>query len=61
MILPQLLWRFVHHRDDPEFYRMQALDAIAWIEESGIPVGPGVRVLDLGLSLIHISEPTRPY
>ena len=48
MILPQVLWRFVHHRDDPEFYRMQALDAIAWIEESGIPVGPGIRVLDLG-------------
>jgi len=48
MILPQLLWRFVHHRDDPEFYRMQALDAIAWIEEGGIPVGPGIRVLDLG-------------
>ena len=48
MILPQLLWRFVHHRDDPEFYRMQAVDAIDWIEGSGIAVGPGTRVLDLG-------------
>lgn len=48
MILPQLLWRFVHHRDDPEFYRMQALDAIGWIEEGGVRIGPGTRVLDLG-------------
>ena len=39
MILPQLLWRFVHHRDDPEFYRMQALDAIGWIEEGGVRIG----------------------
>ena len=48
MILPQLLWRFVQHRDDPEFYRMQAVDAIGWIEEAGVAVGPGTRVLDLG-------------
>lgn len=48
MILPQLLWRFVQHRDDSEFYRMQAVDAIGWIEEAGVAVGPGTRVLDLG-------------
>jgi len=48
MILPQLLWRFAKHRDDPEFYRMQAVDAIRWIRESGVRLGAGVRVLDLG-------------
>jgi len=48
MILPRLLWRFAHHRDDAEFYRLQADDAIRWLRERGAPLGPGTRALDLG-------------
>jgi SAM-dependent methyltransferase len=48
MILHRLLWRFAHHRDDAEFYRLQADDAIRWLRDSGVRVGPGVRALDLG-------------
>ncbi len=48
MILPQLLWRFAKHRDDPVFYRMQAEDAIRWLGTQGVPVGAGVSALDLG-------------
>jgi SAM-dependent methyltransferase len=48
MILPQLLWRFLKHRDDPEFYRMQADDAIRWIKACGVPLTPETKVLDLG-------------
>ncbi len=48
MILPQLLWRFAKHRDDPVFYAMQAIDAIRWIRCSGVRLEKGVRVLDLG-------------
>ncbi len=48
MILPQLLWRFARHRDDRVFYAMQATDAIRWLRHSGVRLGGGVRVLDLG-------------
>ena len=48
MILPQLLWRFLRHRDDPVFYAMQADDALRWLDQCGVPLGPGTRVLDLG-------------
>lgn len=48
MILPKLLWRFLKHRDDPEFYRMQADDAIRWIRARGVPLNSNTRVLDLG-------------
>ena len=48
MILPRLLLRFARHGDDAVFYRMQADDAIRWLERSGVRIGPGVRVLDLG-------------
>ena len=48
MILPKLLWRFAHHRDDPEFYRIQAVDAIRWLRTKGIPRSPGCQALDLG-------------
>lgn len=48
MILPQLLWRFARHRDDPEFYRLQAEDAIRWLASRGVAIGPGLTVLDLG-------------
>jgi SAM-dependent methyltransferase len=48
MILPQLLTRFARHRDDAVFYRLQADDAIRWLETRGVRFGPGTRVLDLG-------------
>jgi len=48
MILPQLLWRFAKHRDDPVFYSMQATDAIRWLQARGVRLGAGVRALDLG-------------
>jgi SAM-dependent methyltransferase len=48
MILPQLLWRFARHRDDAEFYQLQATDAIRWLKSQGIGLGPGTAVLDLG-------------
>ena len=48
MILPQLLWRFLRHRDDPVFYEMQATDAIRWLRANGVATGPGTTALDLG-------------
>lgn len=48
MILPQLLLHFLRHRDDAVFYRMQALDAIRWLEEQGVKSGGGRTALDLG-------------
>ncbi|HRI13153.1 MAG TPA: class I SAM-dependent methyltransferase [Verrucomicrobiota bacterium] len=48
MILPQLLWRFLRHRDDAEFYRLQAVDAIRWLRARGISFGPSIAALDLG-------------
>ena len=48
MILHRLLWRFARHRDDPVFYAMQATDAIRWLREQGVAMGPGTRALDLG-------------
>ena len=48
MILHKLLARFLKHGDDPEFYLLQARDAIRWLEESGVALGPQVRALDLG-------------
>lgn len=48
MILPQLIWRFARHRDDEEFYRIQARDAIRWMVQCGTPLGADTSVLDLG-------------
>lgn len=48
MILHRLIGRFLRHRDDPEFYRLQAVDAIRWMRQQGVTFGSGVRVLDLG-------------
>ena len=48
MILPQLLWRFARHRDDAEFYRLQAVDAIRWLRQRGVPFNSGFTALDLG-------------
>jgi len=34
--------------DDPTFYSFQAEDAIRWIEQCGISLGPKTHALDLG-------------
>jgi SAM-dependent methyltransferase len=53
-----LLIRMIVHRlialflkkggGSPEFYRLQALDAIKWMARCGVVFGPDVSVLDLG-------------
>lgn len=48
MILHRLLARFMRCGDDPEFYLLQAQDAIRWLQESGVALGPQTRALDLG-------------
>ncbi len=48
MILHRLLWRFARHRDDAEFYRLQAEDAVRWLRAAGVAIGPGFRALDVG-------------
>ena len=48
MIIHRLLWRFLHHGDDAQFYSLQARDAIRWIERCGVTLGGGTRALDLG-------------
>lgn len=48
MILPQLLLQFLRHRDDAVFYRLQAVDAIRWLETKGVVGGGGKTALDLG-------------
>lgn len=48
MILHRLLWRFARHRDDAEFYRLQAVDALRWLRSQGVALAPGTTALDLG-------------
>jgi SAM-dependent methyltransferase len=48
MIIHQLIARHLKHRDDAEFYVLQAQDALQWIERQGVAIQPGLRVLDLG-------------
>ncbi len=48
MIIHQLIARHLQHRDDAEFYALQARDAIRWIEAGGGRTRDGATVLDLG-------------
>lgn len=48
MLLPRLIWHHLRHGTDEEFYRLQARDAIAWLERAGVVFAPGTPVLDLG-------------
>jgi SAM-dependent methyltransferase len=48
MIIHKLIAQHLKHQDDPDFYRMQAVDAINWIDRSGGKIGAGVQALDLG-------------
>jgi SAM-dependent methyltransferase len=48
MIIHKLIAQHLKHRDDEDFYSLQAEDAISWIERKGGKTGPAVRALDLG-------------
>jgi len=48
MIIHKLIGHHLKHRDDSDFYVLQARDAIRWIRSKGGSVGGGVRALDLG-------------
>ncbi|HYE31457.1 MAG TPA: class I SAM-dependent methyltransferase [Methylomirabilota bacterium] len=48
MIIHKLIAQHLKKQDDLEFYQMQAVDAIRWIAQSGVPLGAGVHALDLG-------------
>src|SRR5688572_22091860 len=48
MVLPKLIAHHLKHRDDPEFYRMQAEDAIQWLQRKDVPLNSSVTATDLG-------------
>ncbi|MCS1408336.1 MAG: putative methyltransferase [Verrucomicrobia subdivision 3 bacterium] len=48
MVIHRLIARHIKHGDDPEFYRLQATDAIDWLLAQRIPIGQETTVLDLG-------------
>jgi 2-polyprenyl-3-methyl-5-hydroxy-6-metoxy-1,4-benzoquinol methylase len=48
MVIHRLIAHHFRHRDDAAFYELQAVDAIQWLERSGVGIGPGVTALDLG-------------
>jgi SAM-dependent methyltransferase len=49
MIIHKLIWGFLRRRGgSPEFYQLQARDAITWLQKKGVTPGPALTVLDLG-------------
>lgn len=48
MIIHRLIRHHLRHGSDREFYRLQAVDAIRWLEASGISLRSGLAALDLG-------------
>ncbi len=48
MIIHKLILQHLKHKDDADFYLLQARDAIRWIERSGVRLSEGTRALDLG-------------
>jgi SAM-dependent methyltransferase len=48
VLLPKLIAHHLRHGTDDAFYRLQAVDAIAWLRRQGVVLGPGTRALDLG-------------
>src|SRR5438477_1489557 len=48
MIIHKLIAHHLHHQDDQNFYLLQATDASAWLEKSGVTFHAGMSVLDLG-------------
>lgn len=48
MIMHRLVLRYLKHRDDEEFYRIQAADTVRWLSSVGFEAAPGLVALDLG-------------
>ncbi|HZR21121.1 MAG TPA: class I SAM-dependent methyltransferase [Verrucomicrobiae bacterium] len=48
MIIHKLIAHHLKHKDDAYFYQLQADDAVRWIEQCGVPLGPNTLALDLG-------------
>ena len=48
MIIHKLIAHHLAHRDDAAFYRLQAQDAIHWLEKNGLALNVKVKALDLG-------------
>jgi SAM-dependent methyltransferase len=48
MIIHKLIWRHLTHGDDQEFYRLQATDAVRWLEARQVRITDSVTALDLG-------------
>ncbi len=48
MLIHRLIRHHLRHGTDDAFYRLQAADAITWLEAQGVRLGPGTPVLDLG-------------
>lgn len=48
MIIHKLIAHHLKHKDDAYFYWLQADDALRWIEQGGVAIGPQTRALDLG-------------
>lgn len=48
MIIHKLIRHHLKHKDDAQFYTLQALDAIRWMETLGVSFNAKTSVLDLG-------------
>jgi len=48
MIIHKLIAHHLKHKDDAYFYRLQADDAVRWIEQSGVQLNSKTSILDLG-------------
>jgi SAM-dependent methyltransferase len=48
VIIHKLIAHHLRHRDDEGFYRLQARDAIRWIEKNGVALSGNRKALDLG-------------
>ena len=48
MIIHRLILQHLRHRDDADFYLLQAEDAIKWLQRSGVVFDANTQVLDLG-------------
>jgi SAM-dependent methyltransferase len=48
VLLPRLIRHHLRHGTDEAFYRLQAREAIAWLERAGVAFTPDTTVLDLG-------------
>jgi SAM-dependent methyltransferase len=48
MIIHRLILQHLAHRDDADFYVLQAVDALRWLERQGVELTSSTRALDLG-------------